>query len=104
MRAGERIKDTIVSVLLGTCAFILGFFMLIAVVLMIVLIAKMIATTPATASSPPQMPGVVLDDTYAPVVREAIDAHGLGDPHGIATANAFRFRLASYRKARGGET
>ena len=71
MRAGERIKDTIVSVLLGTCAFILGFFMFIAAVLMVVLIAKMIVTTPATAGSLPQMPGVVLDDTYAPVSKAA---------------------------------
>ena len=66
MRAVERIKDTIVSVLLGTFALILGFFMLSAVVLMIILIAKM-----ATASSLPQMPGVVLDDTYAPVSKAA---------------------------------
>ena len=66
MRAGERIKDTIVSVLLGTFALILGFFMLSAVVLMIILIAKM-----ATASSLPQMPGVVLDDTYVPVSKAA---------------------------------
>ena len=60
MKAGERIKDTIVGVLLGTCAFILGFFMFIAAVLMIVLIAKMIVATPAHAGSLPQMPGVVL--------------------------------------------
>ena len=71
MRFSQHIKDTIVSVLIGTCAFILGFFMLIAVVLMIVLIAKMFVTTPATAGSLPQVPGVVLDDTYAPVSKAA---------------------------------
>ena len=66
MRVVERIKDTIVSVLLGTFALILGFFMLSAVVLMIILIAKM-----ATAGSLSQMPVVVLDDTYAPVSKAA---------------------------------
>ena len=66
MRVSQHIKDTIARFFIGTCAFILGFFMLSAVVLMIILIAKM-----ATASSLPQMPGVVLDDTYVPVSKAA---------------------------------
>jgi|GEM_PF-6789463 len=66
MRAAERIKDNIVGICLGICAFILGFFMFVAVILMIILIAKMIVTTPATAGSLPQVPGFAVAPPPSP--------------------------------------
>ncbi|MGR3524881.1 MAG: hypothetical protein ACU0CT_02640 [Paracoccaceae bacterium] len=36
----------------------------------------------------------------APVIGEAIDALGMGDPHGVATSNKFRAVLTEYRAAR----
>lgn len=36
----------------------------------------------------------------APVIGEALDALGMGDPHGVATSNKFRVTLDRYRAAR----
>jgi hypothetical protein len=39
-------------------------------------------------------------ERIAPIVGESIEARGLGNSHGIATANTFRARILAYRDAR----
>ena len=57
-------RDIIGAICAGICLFIAGFMLLLGAVMIIALIAA-----PANAGSLPQVPGVVLDDTYAPSAK-----------------------------------